>query len=265
MENNRDCQLYWNEIADEYQQITRISTDDFHYGPLLPGDTKVEALPEIKAGMKCLEIGSGAGQNSIYLASKGADCLATDISGEQLKHGQRIADERGLSLKTEVCGLDEVNRKKFGTFDLIHSTWALPFASDQKAVIENCAEMLNPGGHIVFTTGHPIFAGEWIVLDEHEEGLFLSSYFNPPGEVRFTKDEEFFVRTQQYPISTYINWIIGSGLRLVKMLELEPIQLEILSEDEVLKKTPYDSPTWRDMYKQIKNVPFVVTYIAQKL
>ena len=265
MENNRDCQLYWNEIADEYQQITRISTDDFHYGPLLPGDNTVQALPEIKAGMKCLEIGSGAGQNSIFLLSKGADCLATDISGEQLKHGVSIAKEKGLDLKTEVCGLDDVSKERFGSFDLIHSTWALPFASDQQSVIKNCAEMLNPGGHIVFTTGHPIFAGEWIVLDEYEEGLFLSNYFKPPGEVRFTKDEEFFVRTQQFPISTYVNWIIDSGLKLVKMLELEPIEMEILSEDEVIDKTPYDSPTWRDMYKQIKNVPFVVTYIAQKI
>lgn len=265
MENKRDCQLYWNEIADEYQQITRISTDDFHYGPLLPGDKIVKALPEIKTGMKCLEVGSGAGQNSIYLLSLGADCLATDISGEQLKHGERIAREKGLTLKTEVCGLDDINIERFGTFDLIHSTWALPFATDQQAVIEACSKMLKPGGHIVFTTGHPIFAGEWIVLDEHEEGLFLSNYFNPPGEVRFTKDEECFVRTQQHPVSSYVNWIIGSGLRLTKMLELEPIPMEILSEDEILQQTPYDSPTWRDMYEQIKNVPFVVTYIAQKM
>ena len=41
--------------------------------------------------------------------------------------------------------------------------------------------------------------------------MFLSNYFNPPGEVRFTKDEENFVRTQQFPISTYVNWIISSG------------------------------------------------------
>ena len=265
MDNKRDCQLYWNEIADEYQQITRICTDDFHYGPLLPGDTAVKALPEINSGMKCLEIGSGAGQNSIYLAAKGAECIATDISGEQLRHGEQIAKEKGLALKTEVCGLDDVSKERFGTFDLIHSTWALPFATDQQGVIKNCADMLNSGGHIVFTTGHPIFAGEWIELDEYEEGLFLSNYFNPPGEVRFTKDEENFVRTQQYPISTYVNWIIESGLSVVKMLELEPIEMEILSEEEILKSTPYDSPTWRDMYKQIKNVPFVVTYIAQKI
>ena len=89
MENNHsNSQLYWDETSEEYQDITRISIDDFHYGPLLPGDSIVGELPQIKEGMKCLELGAGAGQNSIYLASKGADCLVTDISSEQLTHGE---------------------------------------------------------------------------------------------------------------------------------------------------------------------------------
>ncbi|MCM8536686.1 MAG: class I SAM-dependent methyltransferase [Lentisphaeraceae bacterium] len=264
MNDNLDCERYWDETSVEYQQVTRISLDDFHYGPLLPGESKVKALPPITKGMKCLEIGSGAGQNSIYLASLGAECLATDISGEQLKHGEELAKGLGLKLSTRRAGLDEINKEEFGTFDFIHTTWAMPFAQDQQKVIQNCAAMLNPGGHLLITTGHPIFAGEWIVLDEFEEGLFLSNYFEPPGEVRFTKDEENFVRTEQFPISTYTNWILDSGLQLTKMLELEPIQLPILSEQEIVEQTPYDSPVWRDMYKQIKNVPFVVTYIAKK-
>ena len=264
MKDNLDCQKYWDETSEEYQKVTRISIDDFHYGPLLPGDKEVKALPEIYKGVKCLEIGSGAGQNSIYLASLGADCLATDISGEQLEHGKKLAEEAGLNLEIKRAGLDDINKEDFGTFDLIHTTWAMPFASDQEQVIRNCAEMLNPGGWLVVTTGHPIFAGEWIMLDEYEEGLFLSNYFNPPGEIRFTKDEENFVRTQQYPISTYVNWITSSGLNLKRMLELEPIELPVLSEEEIVRKTPYDSPVWREMFKQIQNVPFVVTYIAQK-
>jgi SAM-dependent methyltransferase len=264
MNDKLDCQKYWDETSEKYQQITRISTNDFHYGPLLPGESFVQALPPIFKGMKCLEIGSGAGQNSIYLASLGADCLATDISGEQLEHGLKLAKTLGLEMSVKRAGLDEINKEDFGSFDFIHTTWAMPFANDQQKVIENCAAMLKPGGHLLITTGHPVFAGEWIMLDEHEEGLFLSNYFKPPGEVRFTENEENFVRTEQFPISTYINWLLKSGLTLTKMLELEPIDLPVLSEAEIVEKTPYDSPVWRDMYKQIKSVPFVVTYIAQK-
>ncbi len=149
-------------------------------------------------------------------------------------------------------------------WDFIHSTWALPFAQDQQRVIAQCAKMLTSGGQLHITTGHPVFAGEWIELDDYEAGMFLTNYFEPPREVRFTEDEEHFIRTQQHPISTYINWIIDSGLVLKRVLELRPVDLESLSEEDLQNATPYDSEVWREMYEQIKNVPFVVTYIATK-
>ena len=124
--------------------------------------------------------------------------------------------------------------------------------------------MLKPGGILHLTTGHPVFAGEWIQLDDYEEGMFVSDYFNPPREVRFTKDEECFIRTRQFPISTYINWIIDSGLTVTKVLELEPVKLNMLSKEAFESACPYDSGIWREMYSQIKKVPFVVTYQAVK-
>ena len=101
MDTNKDCRLYWDETADEYQDVTRISTDDFHYGPLLHGDRIQKLLPKITPGMKCLEIGSGAAQNSFYLASQGAECTATDISPQQLKHAERIGKEIDVEIKLE--------------------------------------------------------------------------------------------------------------------------------------------------------------------
>ena len=62
---------YWDDLADLYQKETRISTDDFHYGPLLPGDSILGLLPPVPQ-RSCLEIGCGAGQNSIFLAKQGA-------------------------------------------------------------------------------------------------------------------------------------------------------------------------------------------------
>ena len=47
-------------------------------------------------------------------------------------------------------------------------------------------------------------------------------------------------------------------------VEHRPVQLEIMTEEEIAGIVPYDSPVWREMYEQIKNVPFVVTYIAVK-
>ena len=50
-------QTYWDEIANDYQRLTSISTDDFHFAPLLPGDRQLGILPEISPGMRCLELG----------------------------------------------------------------------------------------------------------------------------------------------------------------------------------------------------------------
>ena len=41
---------YWNTIADAYQREPHISTDDFHYGPLLPGDRELGQLPDAMEG-----------------------------------------------------------------------------------------------------------------------------------------------------------------------------------------------------------------------
>ena len=71
---------YWEEIAAAYQTETVISTDDFHYGPLIAGDSTLKLLPETLEGLDCLEVGCGGAQNSIYLAKHGANCTAVDIS-----------------------------------------------------------------------------------------------------------------------------------------------------------------------------------------
>jgi SAM-dependent methyltransferase len=186
----------------------------------------------------------------------------TDISEEQLAYGEGIAKDMGLELTFQQLDLDEIEPEQLGAWDFIHSTWALPFATDQKSVIDKCAQMLKPGGRLHITTGHPVFAGEWIQLDDFEEGMFISNYFEPPREVRFTEDEESFVRTRQYPLSTYINWLVEAGFKIERVLELKPIDLDLKSESEILSEIPYDSSIWRDMYPQIKKVPFVVTYIA---
>ena len=70
----------------------------------------------------------------------------------------------------------------------------------------------------------------------YEAGMFLTNYFEPPREVRFTEDEEHFVRTQQHPISSYINCIIDNGLVLKRVLELKPVELDVLSEGQLQKR-----------------------------
>ncbi|MBM4152552.1 MAG: class I SAM-dependent methyltransferase, partial [Kiritimatiellaceae bacterium] len=133
---DRSSARYWDDLADLYQKETRISTRDFHYGPLLPGDSQLQLLPAMP-GLHTLEIGCGAGQNSIFLARQGAHCLAIDISEQQLAHGHRLAAAEQLTIDFQRKSMDAMG--DLGMFDLIHSTYALPFSSNPQRVISDIA------------------------------------------------------------------------------------------------------------------------------
>ena len=258
-----DPAIYWNQISEEYQQINRISVSDFHYGPLLAGDKDFQLIPNIK-GKRALELGCGGAQNSLYLASLGAQCTAVDISKEQLQYAQKLSNQLNLPIELVLSSLDEFDFNKYEPFDLIHSTWSFPFSHNQERLIQLCSKALKPNGTLLITTGHPVFAGEWIILDEYEQGMFLPNYFQPPSDTRFTKDEENFIQAEKIPIGKFTSWLLDANLQLTALVEPQPLPIHEMTEKEIEKQVPYDAQPWRELYEQIINVPFVVIYKAVK-
>lgn len=255
---------YWDDIAAEYQRVTRISCDDFHYGPLLPGDRELKLLPPQLRGRRCLELGCGGAQNSIYLARRGAQCLALDISEEQLRHARLLAEQHEAEIEFVHAGMDDLAEADLGTFDLVHSTYALPFAADPEGVVAAAAGMLRENGLLLLTTAHPVYAGEWLEIDGEGEGLFLNNYFRPPADVRFVAGGEPYACSRAHPISTVIDWLQQAGLRLLRLLEPEPLPVPIMTEADIQQRIPYDSPDWRELYPQIANIPPVVVLLAAR-
>lgn len=82
---------YWDALAPEYARITRIRTDDFHWGPQIPGERELRLLPSLGPGSSALELGCGEGQNSVFLAKKGVRCEAIDVSEAQLSFARGLA------------------------------------------------------------------------------------------------------------------------------------------------------------------------------
>ena len=313
---------YWDDLAEVYQKETRISTNDFHYGPLLPGDSTLQLLPNIgpellrkcfsysrkeatskgaaktntksfqgleknmPAGssglplplvtaspqsvkaplaslrVQCLEIGSGAGQNSIFLAKQGAECVAIDISKEQLAHGRKLTEAENVKVDFQCVSMDAMG--DLGKFDLIHSTYALPFSVDPAKVISEAASMLKPGGTFLLTTGHPLYAGEWLEVGDDEDGVFLPDYFQPEPDVRMALDDGAISAARYWPISQLAEWIHEAGLVIERFLEPAPMPIPDMSEKEILGKVPYDSADWRTLYPQLARIPVVVIFKCRK-
>jgi SAM-dependent methyltransferase len=243
----------------------------------------------------CLGIGCGAGQNSIFLAKQGAQCTAIDISEEQLAHGRKLAEAENVRVDFRCASMDSLKDLQHpprpaqssghpsaggeqehsppaegclqggvGLFDLIHSTYALPFSSDPARVIKEAAAMLKPGGTFLLTTGHPLYAGEWLEIGDDEDGLFLPDYFRPDSDMRLALDDKTMSAAQYWPISQLAEWIHAAGLVTERLIEPAPLPIPEMSEAEILAQVPYDSPGWRALYPQLARIPVVVIFKCRK-
>jgi SAM-dependent methyltransferase len=255
--------IYWDELAPRYQDETSISTTDYHFGPLLPGNSELQLLPNSVADLDCLEIGSGAGQNSIYLARQGARCTAIDVSAAQLDHGRALADTESVNVEFAVHAMQDLANFDT-TYDFIHSTYALPFAEDPKTVIADSATLLRPGGHLLLTTAHPVAAGEWMEIGDEGCGLFLTSYFEPPVDVRFVEDGTNFVRSSAWPLGLTVDWLRDAGLVLDRIVEPQPLPIPTMSTAEIEARVPYHSEIWLDCYEQVAHIPVVAIFAAHR-
>jgi len=252
-------QAYWDTLTLRYQELNRISVEDYHYGPLVPGDKELCLLPMITDEFSALELGCGAGQNSIYLSSKGASCFAMDISHAQLAHGSMLCADVNFIHHD----MDNLNWPCEGPFDLIHGSFALPFSENPAAIIKKAARLLKDDGTLLFSIGHPLYSGEWLEISDNESGVFFEDYFNLHSDVR-VDDEGAESASHYYTFEESISWFRDAGLVICDIREPKPLQIKEMTEEEIHARVPYDSDAWRDCYDEISRVPFVLILKAVK-
>ena len=245
---------YWDELADAYHELTHISCDDFHYGPLIPGDSVLHLLPDPLAGKRCLELACGGAQNSIYLAKRGADCLALDASSKQLEHASELAASQVVVLKTMKCAFEELHEQDLGQYDLVHSSFGLPFADNPEGVIRYIAKnLLTAGGTLLVSLAHPISAGEWLEVEDDGDGMFLKNYFEPPADLRSTESGKC-AGSRSYPIGRTIQWLLDAGLTVDAMVEPTACNADA---PDFKTRCPYFSEAWVALTPQLSRIPFV--------
>ena len=259
---SRSSQGYWDAIAAEYQRVTRIRVDDFHYGPLVPGDRQLGLLPATLTGMRCLELGCGGAQNSIYLAKCGARCVACDLSGEQLAAAGRLAAEHHALVDLVQADLDHLPFRGRPRFGLIHSCYALPFVAAPERLIQAAAELLVPGGVFVLSTSHPLDMGEWLEVDGGDTGVFTQDYFSPAKDWR--QEGEAEEASRAVPLSTLFGWFRQAGLVVDQLLEPRPEARNVVSDRALRDQVPYWSADWMERRDDLSRIPFLVVVRAIK-
>jgi len=126
-------------------------------------------LPELPLG-KALDVASGAGRNSIFLAQAGYQVDAIDISPEGLHKARQQAESQGLNINWIEHDLDQAFQ--FDTdYDLIVVMWYVNLA-----LITRLCDCLAPGGYLL--------CEEHLITDQDVIGPTSSSYRVAPGALR---------------------------------------------------------------------------------
>ncbi|MDJ0791014.1 MAG: class I SAM-dependent methyltransferase [Acidimicrobiia bacterium] len=107
----------------------------------------LELAPTLPIG-SFLDLGCGAGQNSIWLAQRGWDVTGVDIAPSAIRLATEAARDMNVTATFLVADLTEWIPE--GGFDFVASTYALPPAGPGRShALAGAAAAVNPGGTIL--------------------------------------------------------------------------------------------------------------------
>jgi ubiquinone/menaquinone biosynthesis C-methylase UbiE len=247
----------WNKISGHYVRNYAISTEIIHYGPLCPGEDKLQLLGDLK-GLRVIELGCGAGQNSIALARAGAQVTSLDFAESQLDKGREMAQEGNFDIEFIAGDISDLSRFGDSSFDLGFSSCTISFVDDIARVFAEVYRVVVPGGLFVLTDMHPL----QYILDEIDGGVKFNHPYPSEKPITMRWSWDFEARKGQKklsagfmhyvrPISEYHNALADSGFIVERILE-----------PKTTLKTPhlgFSKEIWREYRYIAKNIP--ITYI----
>lgn len=125
--------------------------DDYYWG-LERGsflDELISLCPPSE-NTKVLDIGCGEGKDAVYMAQKGFDVSAFDLTDNGIRKTIRLASDRGVNIKAYV---DDINTfVPDDQYDIIYSTGTVQYLFDEnkKSFFEKIEKMTKPNGIVFF-------------------------------------------------------------------------------------------------------------------
>jgi 2-polyprenyl-6-hydroxyphenyl methylase/3-demethylubiquinone-9 3-methyltransferase len=112
----------------------------------------IENIVPLK-GLRALDVGCGGGILADAMARKGADVLGIDLAGKALK----VAQLHALEAQTDGVQYQEISAEALaaeqpGSFDVVTCMEMLEHVPDPSLVVQACATLVKPGGHVFFST-----------------------------------------------------------------------------------------------------------------
>lgn len=142
-----------------------------------PNAALVASVADLSPG-RALDLGSGEGADSAWLAERGWQVTGVDVSTTAAERARALVAERGLDDRVEIVVADLARWLPQGDVDLVsacflHSTVELP----RTAILRRMADVVRPGGHLL-VVGHAA-PPPWSRHHDHHEHELLT----PAGEL----------------------------------------------------------------------------------
>jgi SAM-dependent methyltransferase len=148
------------------------------------------------APCKAIDLGCGAGNYAIYLASRGFEVTGVDSSPTAIRLAQDNAKKRGVACTFRVADVLGDLHEVPETFDFAYD-WELLhhiFPEQRQPYVENVCRLLNPGGDylsVCFSERDPAFGGTG---KYRETPLGTVLYFSSEEELRTLFSPYFTIR-----------------------------------------------------------------------
>jgi len=192
----QDPRQFWDQRYAEAAYAYGTAANDF----------LIEQAQELPPG-DALCLAEGQGRNAIHLAALGHRVSAQDLSPVGLQRAQELARQRGVTIQTICCDLNDFHPQPANT-DLVVAIW-MHLPPNLRAVVHQRAlQALRPGGRLILeaytprqlelNTGGPpqrellieldqlrqeLQGLEWLVLQERQRPIHEGPYHQGPSAV----------------------------------------------------------------------------------
>lgn len=214
---DRDARLA-RELYNSQSEI--FSFEQKKYNGNLSIRSKINSLLGEIRNKKILFVGCGDASECEYCINNEADVFGIDVSDKLIE----MAKDSFSDIKDKFLVMDmEKTLFKEESFDIIVSIFSLMYKGDLVSVFREFSRILKPNGFVIFSVPHPI--RKMIKYNSNNYFIKGSRYESWKGIRRFN-----YYRL----IEDYIDSIVDSDMKIVKLIEPRPVEEKESDSSELL-------------------------------
>jgi ubiquinone/menaquinone biosynthesis C-methylase UbiE len=201
-------------------------------------------------GKVLLDLGCGAGENSVYFSKLGAKCVASDYSPGMVETALKLAEVNGVKVEGRVINAMDIDYPD-NTFDIVYAANLLHHIPDPLMTIREIHRVLKPGGKMCFwdpLRHNPVINVYRRIATEVRTEDEMPLHINLVGEVQqlfgTTKFDTFWIATLWIFLQFYLIEKVNPNKErywkkiILEQARLKPMYSRLERLDRLVKKLP---------------------------